>query len=63
MLRKIYDRSKKLFVRKEAASMAEYALLLALITVALVGVITLFGDAIKTAFTTATTTMNGASGS
>ncbi len=63
MLRKIYDRSKKLFVRQEAASMAEYALLLALITVALVGVITLFGNAISNAFTTATNTMTGASGS
>lgn len=67
MLRKMYDRAKKILVRGEAASMAEYAILLALITVALVVTITAFGDSIKNAFTNATNTMNttatGGSGS
>jgi pilus assembly protein Flp/PilA len=49
------------FVRdEEGASMAEYALLLGVITVALITVITLFRNAIANIFTRTTTTLNNA---
>ena len=45
----------------EGASMAEYALLLGVITVALITVITLFRNAISNIFSTTTSTLNTAS--
>jgi pilus assembly protein Flp/PilA len=47
------------FVREEeGASAAEYALLLALITLGIVGAVTALGGAITNALTTATATIN-----
>ena len=46
---------------EEGASMAEYALLLGVITVALITVITLFRNAISNIFSTTTSTLNTAS--
>lgn len=49
------------FVRdEEGASMAEYALLLGVITVALITVITLFRDQIAQIFNTTTNTLSNA---
>ncbi|MES2524082.1 MAG: Flp family type IVb pilin [Gemmatimonadota bacterium] len=49
------------FVRDDSgASMAEYALLLGVITVALITVITLFRDSISNLFNTTTNTLNNA---
>ncbi|MES2524081.1 MAG: Flp family type IVb pilin [Gemmatimonadota bacterium] len=49
------------FVRdEEGASMAEYALLLGVITVALITVITLFRNSISNLFNTTTNTLNNA---
>lgn len=49
------------FVREdEGASMAEYALLLGVITVALITVITLFRDQIANIFNTTTNTLSNA---
>ena len=49
------------FARDEdGASMAEYALLLGVITVALIGVITLFRDQISSIFSTTTSTLGTA---
>lgn len=45
---------------EEGASMAEYALLLGVITVALITVITLFRNSIANIFNTTTTTLNNA---
>ena len=42
---------------EEGASMAEYALLLGLITVAIAGVITIFGGRIRSVFQRATSVM------
>ncbi len=46
---------------EEGASMAEYALLLGVITVALITVITLFRNAISNIFSTTTSTLSTAS--
>ena len=46
---------------EEGASMAEYALLLGVITVALITVVTLFRNAISNLFSTTTSTLDGAS--
>ena len=43
---------------EEGASMAEYALLLGLITVAIATVVTAFGSKISTVFTNATNVLN-----
>lgn len=48
---------KSFLVNEEGASMAEYALLLGLITVAIAGVITLFGGRIRAVFTRAANVM------
>jgi len=49
------------FVREEeGASLAEYALLLGVITVALIGVITTFRQSIANIFTKTTTTLDSA---
>lgn len=45
---------------EEGASMAEYALLLGVITVALIAVITLFRDQIANIFNTTTNTLSNA---
>ena len=47
----------QLFKDEEGASMAEYALLLGLITVAIAGVITIFGQRIRNVFLRATSVM------
>ena len=47
----------QLVKNEEGASMAEYALLLGLITVAVAGVITVFGGRIAAVFTNATNTL------
>ena len=46
---------KQFLIDEEGASMAEYALLLGLITVSIITVITAFGTKLSGAFTTATT--------
>jgi pilus assembly protein Flp/PilA len=52
-VRKLINATKNLFARKEeGAALAEYALLLILITVALIAVITLFSGAISDVFQT-----------
>jgi pilus assembly protein Flp/PilA len=53
--------SLRRFLREEeGASLAEYALLLGVITVALITVITLFRNAISNIFSKTTSTLNGA---
>lgn len=52
---------RRLLVEEEGASLAEYALLLGLITVAMVSVISLFKDSIATIFTRTTNTLNSSS--
>lgn len=47
----------ELISSEEGASMAEYALLLGLITVAIAGVITIFGGRIRSVFLRATSVM------
>lgn len=54
---KLYARIKQLLKKEEGASLAEYALLLFLITAALVTIITAFGTQIGTVFTNATTAL------
>ena len=44
----------KLLINEDGASMAEYALLLGLITVAIAGVVSIFGSRIAAVFTNAT---------
>jgi pilus assembly protein Flp/PilA len=64
MASKIYGKVKNFLLRKQqGASMGEYAVLLAIVTIALVGVITAFSGAISGVFTSATSTMNTAAGS
>jgi Flp pilus assembly pilin Flp len=61
MKQNLFNKVKKLLSRRdEGASMVEYALLLALITVALVGVITTMGASIGGLFTGAGTALNQA---
>ena len=49
---KFLAKVKKLFVREEGATLAEYGLLLALIAVVCIAAITLLGTKISTMFTT-----------
>ena len=48
---KFFAKVKKLFVREEGATLAEYGLLLALIAVVCIAAITLLGTKISTMFT------------
>lgn len=58
---KVYNKVRKFLTGKEeGASMAEYALLLALITVALVLVIGLLGNAISNVFSDTASVIDGA---
>lgn len=65
MASKIYRKVKNLVLRKEeqGASMGEYAILLAVVTIALLGVIHLFSGAIGRVFSSATSVMDNAAGS
>jgi pilus assembly protein Flp/PilA len=55
-------RARKFFTcKEEGASMGEYAVLLAIVTVALIATIKLYGTAIKGLFTTATSDINSSS--
>jgi Flp pilus assembly pilin Flp len=54
----MFFRARKFFTGKEeGASMGEYAVLLALVTVALIGVVTIYGTEITRIFTAAGTTL------
>ena len=52
---------KRFFQDESGASAVEYGLLVALIAVVIIGAVTLLGGAIKTQFSTAATTIAGAS--
>jgi Flp pilus assembly pilin Flp len=63
MVQKLYNAAKKIVTGKAGASMREYAILLAVVTIALLAVIQAYSGAISGAFTSAQTTMhNAASG-
>jgi pilus assembly protein Flp/PilA len=61
MMQKMYNAAKKLVTGKAGASMGEYAILLAVVTIALLGVIQAYSGAISGVFTSARTTMQNAS--
>ena len=52
---------RRLLIEEEGASLAEYALLLGLITVAIVSVLSFFKESIATIFTRTTNTLNSSS--
>jgi pilus assembly protein Flp/PilA len=54
------EKIKRFLKDEEGASMAEYAILIALVTLFLVGLITLFRDAIGNVFTAVTGALNSA---
>ena len=54
---------KQLLAGEEGATMVEYALMVALIGAALVGVVTTLGSSISTKFTSVSNTISGTSGS
>jgi pilus assembly protein Flp/PilA len=54
------EKIKRFLKDEEGASMAEYAILIALVTLFLVGLITLFRDAIGNVFTAVTAALNSA---
>lgn len=56
-MKKCYALIQRLLNKEEGASLAEYALLLFLITAALITIITAFGTQIGTVFTNATTAL------
>jgi pilus assembly protein Flp/PilA len=60
IMKKLTTAMRKFVRDEEGASMAEYALLLGVITVALITVITLFRNAISNIFTRTTGTLNNA---
>ena len=52
------EKIKRFLKDEEGASMAEYAILISLVTLFLVGLITLFRDAIGNVFTAVTSVLN-----
>lgn len=59
-MRKLTNISRRFLREDDGASMAEYALLLGVITVALITVITQFRDSISNIFSRTTNTLNSA---
>jgi len=57
MVRKLFARTKQFLAKDQGASLAEYALLLFLVTAALVGIVTAFGTRIGTVISNATTSL------
>ena len=54
---------KRLLADEEGATMVEYALMIALIAAALVGVVRTLGTSVSTKFSSVSTTISGTSGS
>jgi pilus assembly protein Flp/PilA len=59
-MRTFSDMARRFLREDEGASLAEYALLLGVITVALITVVTQFKDSISNIFTKTTNTLNSA---